>query len=121
MKRILLIFSLVLPSLFACLYSLTVSRLYVYYDMGVNATANLGEIIFIIFPMMLIIFYVTFGITKSLTSKYQLAQWQASLIETIAQFLVFALVFFNKFESLKNYPVSKPYNIIHFFTHFFNG
>jgi hypothetical protein len=121
MKRALLILSLVFPILFACIYSITVSRLYVYYDMGVNATANLGEIFFITLPTMLILFFVTLGATKLITNKLNFSYWKIFSSEIIFQLLVFSIVFLHKFESLRNYPVSKPYNIIHFFTHFFDG
>jgi hypothetical protein len=120
MKRALLLLSLVLPIVFACLYSITVSRLYVYYDMGVNATANLGEIVFIILPMMLIILFATLGTTKIITNKLHFSHWKTFFTETAIQLFVFSIVFFNKFESLRNYPVSNPYNIIYFFSHFFD-
>ena len=121
MKRTSLLIYIVLPIACAFIYSLILNRLYAYYDMGVNESANFGAIIFITLPTMLIIFFVTTGATNLIASKIRLSQSKTFILVVTLLILVFSVSFLNEFWSLSDYPVSKPYNIIYFLSHFFDG
>ncbi len=106
--------------MFACSYSLTLSRLYTLYDMGINATTRFYEIVFLVFPFMLIVFFITLGVTKALVTKVNLNHWKTFALVVFFQLSVYLIFFINKFSSLRDYGVPPTYNLKYFLSHFFS-
>jgi hypothetical protein len=119
MKNNMVLFvSLILPLCCTCLYLTTLSRLYVIYDMGINSTANLGGLIFITTPIMTITFTVTTIVTLVVARKTKVSKSKALVFEMVILLFVFCVVFIYEFWSLRDYPVSKPYNLFYFLSNY---
>ena len=71
------------------LLSLSLTSMYLaYYDMGINASANNGFLLFIVAPILLTVLYITAGTSLFLANRLLKSKWMGILLGSVLVFIV---------------------------------
>lgn len=101
--------------------SLHLMSLYsIYYDIGINAVANNGFLIYIVAPILLISLYIASVIFLYLTKRRVKSRWQRAILCCLLVIFVGLSSFAIKVRTVSDYPTEEPQNMSMFLNFYAN-
>ena len=112
-----------MPFLFAIplayFYIRLVYTYYAYYDIGINNSANSFYLVFIVMPIMFVLFNITGFTAEWLAKRRGMNNKQKLGIGILAMITLFLLAFLYTYVRHLGYPSLKSYNLLEFLGYLF--
>lgn len=104
---------------FVAWLSLSLTSMYMaYYDIGINASANTGFLIWIVAPVLLIALFITATVSLYLARRFQRSTWFGIVLGIGLVFIVGIGAFLIQAWACFDYPTEKPQHIPTFLNYY---
>lgn len=104
---------------FAAWLSLSLTSMYMaYYDIGINASANNGFLVWIVAPVLLIVLFITAVVSLYLVRRFLRSTWFGIVLGIGLVFIVGIGAFLIQACAYFDYPTEKPQHMSTFFNYY---